>query len=430
MTVSGIFYFYGEIFHVIALNRVLKAGFNDNLIDVMIMAVQADLARQESEKKSQRIGSAWNAKKRRVIANGEFYTNRLPAWLEVRDGKIVEVQEAKGSGKGQKVPADVVREIYRLSAQGIGSHNICRKLQHLKLSRSWVKDVLINRAVLGEFKMVASGEVVPGYFPQVVSQSDFDASRQAIGMKRKNGKYIGGNRQRSDKADNLFSGIVFDIPLYPEPKDIQPMHFQKLSTGYSYLSTAFDKGRKQNRIRYSVIEELVLQYFEREDWKSVAGSSETEEVKAARSDLEAVLRSIDLLSQQVQKWNAALVTEDDVATIKVLAGKVAKAEAALTAQYAQQDALQATIDSAVSRCSALYDPQALIDLIQQQTPEANEIRLRLRSEIRKRVYRIGIIFYPHGNIGIAINYTNGVWRFAATDKDYKFVLLSSNGPKS
>src|SRR5262249_95410 len=142
--------------------------------------------------------------------------------------------------------------------------------QHLKLSRSWVKDVLINRAVLGEFKMVASGDVVPGYFPQVVSQTEFDASRQAIGMKRKNGKYIGGNRQRSDTADNLFSGIVFDVPLDPS-ESVRPMHFQKLSTGYSYLSSAFHKGRKQNRIRYNVLEAAVLEFFEKEDWKAVAG---------------------------------------------------------------------------------------------------------------------------------------------------------------
>jgi hypothetical protein len=38
------------------------------------------------------------------------------------------------------------------------------------------------------------------------------------------------------------------------------------------------------------------------------------------------------------------------------------------------------------------------------SPEANEIRLKLRAEIHKRVYRIGVIFYPNGTIGFAIDF--------------------------
>ena len=101
--------------HVIGIQRVLKAGFNNSLVDYR---------------------------------------------------KIVEVQEPSGNGKGQKIPADVVREIFRLSALGLGSHAICHQLREMNLSRSLVVQVLSHRSVLGEFKMVSSGEVVPGYFPQ------------------------------------------------------------------------------------------------------------------------------------------------------------------------------------------------------------------------------------------------------------------------
>jgi DNA invertase Pin-like site-specific DNA recombinase len=152
--------------HVIGIQRVLKAGFNNSLVDYMLIGVQADLAHQESQKKSERIGAAWAAKKRAAVATGKLYTSRLPAWLEIRDGKIVEVQEPSGNGKGQKIPADVVREIFRLSALGLGSHAICHQLREMNLSRSWVVQVLSHRSVLGEIKMVSSGEVVPGYFPQ------------------------------------------------------------------------------------------------------------------------------------------------------------------------------------------------------------------------------------------------------------------------
>ena len=51
------------------------------------------------------------------------------------------------------------------------------------------------------------------------------------------------------------------------------------------------------------------------------------------------------------------------------------------------------MDAARTRSEALYDPVALLDLI--QNPEAagsNDFRLRLRAEIRKRVKRIELNF--------------------------------------
>lgn len=59
---------HGIDVHVIASNRVLKAGFNSNLIDYVIIGVQADLAHQESQKKSERIQSAKDASKEKAKA--------------------------------------------------------------------------------------------------------------------------------------------------------------------------------------------------------------------------------------------------------------------------------------------------------------------------------------------------------------------------
>jgi hypothetical protein len=112
-----------------------------------------------------------------------------------------------------------------------------------------------------------------------------------------------------------------------------------------------------------------------------------------------------------------------VGTIRVLAGKVAKGESNLADMSQRRDSLQASVNAAISKCAAVYDPAPLIDLIKQQTPEANEVRLKLRAEIRKRVYRIGVIFYPNGTIGFAIDYVNGVRRPAVASKSNREVLL-------
>jgi DNA invertase Pin-like site-specific DNA recombinase len=96
--------------HVIAINRVLKAGFNNSLVDYMLIGVQADLAYQESKKKSERIGSAWASKRARLGKPGELYTRNIPEWLTVEDGKIVEVPEV----------VSMVREAFRMAGNGIG----------------------------------------------------------------------------------------------------------------------------------------------------------------------------------------------------------------------------------------------------------------------------------------------------------------------
>src|ERR1700738_2392047 len=72
--------------------------------------------------------------------------------------------------------AAVVKEMFRLASQGVGSKNIIQQLNQRVLSRSWVIMTLKNRAVLGEYKPKGR-EVIQGYYPQIISQSEFDAAR-------------------------------------------------------------------------------------------------------------------------------------------------------------------------------------------------------------------------------------------------------------
>jgi hypothetical protein len=106
----------------------------------------------------------------------------------------------------------------------------------------------------------------------------------------------------------------------------------------------------------------------------------------------------------------------DASTLKVLATKLAKDEAALIDLAARKEALQSAVDTARAKCASLYDPAALIDLIKSNTPEAVDVRLRLKAEIRKRVSRIDLHFFPkhlfpgakEQSITATIHYVNGV----------------------
>jgi DNA invertase Pin-like site-specific DNA recombinase len=404
--------------HVIALKRVLKAGFNNSLVDYMLIGVQADLAHQESKKKSERIGSAWASKRAKLGKSGELYTRNLPKWLTVENGKIVEVPEV----------AAMVRKTFEMAANGIGVDSIASTIGG-KFSRSWFARLLSDRSVLGEFQPKGA-EVIPDLFPQVISQSDFDAVRLQMESKRKNGRYAGGNRQRSTQADNLFSGLIFDLP-YEDDAPVRAMHFQKAQRG-TYLMSAFDKVRKPNRIRYEIVESIVLQFLSQEDWHSIAGESESAECQAARKELNDLLREIDVLEQKIQREHKSMDDCEDAGAVAVLASRVAKFETQLATLMSRKQTLEANVQAACYRCSDLRKPEVLLDLIQQNTTEANDIRLRLRTELKKRISRIDLVFYPDSsNIGMGITYVNNVRHLAVFSKDKDLVILVENaqGPE-
>jgi hypothetical protein len=313
-----------------------------------------------------------------------------------------------------------------MAANGIGVDNITRTIGG-KFSRSWFARLLNDRSVLGEFQPKGAA-VIPDLFPQVISQSEFDAVRSTLESKRRNGRYAGGNRRRSTQAAHLFSGLIYDLG-YDDDAPVRVMHFQKAQRG-TYLMSAFDKVRKQNRIRYDIVESAVLQFLSQEDWQAIAGQSESEECKSARAELEALLREIDVTERRIQKTNDAMDSEDiDSATIAVLASRVAKDEAALATLTGRKEALEANVETACHKSADLCKPEVLLDLIQRNTPEANDVRLRLRAELRKRIWRIALMFVPDGTLAIdglivmSITYVNGVRHLASFRRDDNTTVL-------
>ena len=68
---------------------------------------------------------------------------------------------------------------------------------------------------------------------------------------------------------------------------------------------------------------------------------------------------------------------------------------------------QANVDLNRAKCTALDSPERLLELIRAKTLQANDVRLRLRMEIRKRVSRIEIKWNKNGSIFCRIIFVNG-----------------------
>lgn len=176
------------------------------------LILKAQVAHEESEKKSQRLSAAW-AQKRERAASGDkrALTRRCPAWIAV--------DNETGEYVLRDDRAATVKRIFGLSTSGQGKHLIARTLNKEGMPTwgrgngwhpSYIQKILVSRATVGEFqphrkgngKRIAEGEPLPHYYPAVIDESTFacaQADRQSrTGMSGRKGRRI----------SNLFGGIA------------------------------------------------------------------------------------------------------------------------------------------------------------------------------------------------------------------------------
>jgi DNA invertase Pin-like site-specific DNA recombinase len=376
-------------------------------LDEMGMAIQTTVracADQEFSKKlSERVSSAWAGKKDAARTSGAPYGKHLHLWLAL-EGQIKSANKIVVPGKIVVIPEKValVKEIYTLAAQGVGSRNICRQLNGRVGSRSWVSKTLNNRAVLGEFQPGKKGEVIQNFYPQIISQSEFDAARAQMKAKWKSGAYIGGNRRNSNTAANLFSGLFHDITFQPE----RSMDFQTVRQHTHYIMTAFSSGAPSNRMRYDKLEKALLGFFLKVNWADIAGESDSAEYKAAKVALETKLRLKDAVSREITSNTEAMVGED-VDTRKYFMRQIAKDEAVLTTLTEEIDALRVAVDEAQAKTADLAETKTFLEMLNQLNSNP-ALRLPLKAAIKKKVNKIELVFMPDRQGVVAfVQYTNG-----------------------
>lgn len=182
-------------------------GSKINTTDLIISISVMSRANDESKIKSERVAAAWMNKRRN--AGTVPLTARCVGWLQM-----------KGDRKGFDVLPDraaVVQRIFELAKNGAGANSIGKTLRREKhrpfgkapvWHTSYVKKILDNRAVIGEFSPATrrNGEVkfqdaIPGYYPAVVSKELFATVQQM----RKTRPSV-----RGRSSFNVFSGITFD----------------------------------------------------------------------------------------------------------------------------------------------------------------------------------------------------------------------------
>lgn len=176
--------------------------YNDyraNFASLMMSLMSMQAAYEYSAKLSHRVGEAWSRKAqkaREAVASGvgRVKVAKLPFWVDRETN-------------GLNARADDARLIFELAKDGHGQQAITQILNTKGIpspaGNAWVQvvvgDILRSKAAYGS--LVLKGEEVPGYFPALISETEWLATRQRT-KARQHSRQVG-------RTSNLFSRMVY-----------------------------------------------------------------------------------------------------------------------------------------------------------------------------------------------------------------------------
>jgi DNA invertase Pin-like site-specific DNA recombinase len=353
-------------------------------------------AHEESATKSFRLKDAW-AKKKERAASGLPMTRMAPRWLELTE-------------KGFRLIPDraaTVREIFRLSAEGMGVNRI---LQHLvanpkkfppfgdsgRWRDSYVLQILSNRAVFGEFqpqrreegnKRVDCGQPIKNYFPPVVTEERF--FQVQAGMKARF-RVLG---RPGEFETNLFTGIVHCA----ESRTTMSVHtFRQATTPggearpYRYLTSGATANGTTRRGKglsfpYPPFEQAVLQALTELTSSDVLGEEKHDEREAEIANLSGKLVVMDHRIQDAEQ-KAADPDEESPETYLGLLKALHKSKKEAVRRLEELKA-----DAASCKAVSFSEVQSLLGLLSTvKGDELKEVRRKLKGKLRTVVTEIWV----------------------------------------
>lgn len=174
------------------------------MFSIMIMA----RAHEESATKSARVSAAWRAKQSK--ADKEVISAHGPSWLRLGENRKWKVIPEK---------AAIIRRMAKMYIDGNGTIQICHTFNKEGVptlnerTDSWniagpIK-VLKSRSLIGEYQPMKYrkpfGEVIPNYYPEIISKADFSRIQQILDRNGASAKKKAGGR---GGVCNLFTYVA------------------------------------------------------------------------------------------------------------------------------------------------------------------------------------------------------------------------------
>jgi DNA invertase Pin-like site-specific DNA recombinase len=394
-----------------------EAVYDEGVEAMKLMMAIMELSRghSESQMKSERVGSAWQDKKKRAAKNKEVLTARGPAWLRLVEGKWKVSDRA----------ADAIRRIYGMAIAGYGLGVITKKLNAEKAptigskarhwARSYVAKLLSNPAVIGTYqpfkgrgvKREPDGKPITGYYPAVVTEDEWYAARAALTSRR------GKAGRLSKERINVFSGLLFDAR---DGGSIQQTNKGKKSSWcrllVSYKAVQGVEGSKYTSFPAETFERGVLSMLREIDPREIMPDDQGEDkAQVITGRLAEVETEIEKLKSRLESKGYSDALADVLDRHETRRKKLA---AELT------DAHQA---AASPLGMAWKDCRSLVDVLD-AAPDQEETRVRLRAALRRIVESVQCLFIGRGSTRIAVAQV----RFAGgRHRDYVILRKAATG---
>jgi DNA invertase Pin-like site-specific DNA recombinase len=412
---------HGIEVHTLADDRVYGPGTQTE--ELIFSIIVMSRANEESERKSQRVGSAWRNKKASAANNlGIAITAKVPAWIHAEKGKRFQLIEKR---------AKAIRKIFSHSLDGLGAQLIAQYLNENHQSftdtgngwhKSYVEKILVNPASYGAFqpyhrlpngKREKDGDLILDYFPAAIDFKTFKAVQEA----RKN-RYRKRKGKSDAKINNLFAGLLTDTDLR------LPMTFYW--RGNELITDSYRFRKKPNRINYSIFEDAFLHFLDALDWRALQGGTETAELKTANSRLNKLLLDREKNQRMLDRLAMLLLADDEPP--KTLLAQLKECEQKEQELIRKNEAFSAEIARLKSQHSLIADPAELRAALR----NSNDLvtRVRLREEIRKRLSEIKMYFRFKPLIITDIEFVNGSKRqIVFWPKEQKGYVISAEAKR-
>jgi hypothetical protein len=388
-----------------------------NPMQLMMAIMELSRGHSESAMKSERVGGAWQEKKRLAAEEGVPLTKRCPAWLRLVDGQWGVIEGA----------AETIRYIFRLATDGHGVRVITKRLNAEEVPpigagksaarywvRSYVAKILSNPAAVGVYQPCAGrgsrrrpdGDAIPGYFPPIVSQEEWDAARGALESRKNRG-----GRESAERV-NLFANLLRDA------RDGGPIHQKNNSGGKGGRTLVSSKatcgviGSKFVSFPLPTLESAILSFLHEIDPRDIlphnGGADKTLVLSGKLAQVEG----------RIAKLKAKLETDGDLDTVwDVLRDLEAKRKELV------QDLAHARQEAASPLASGWADCQSLVDVLN-KAPDQTGARIKLRAAIRRVVKSVWCLFVARGSWRLA---ALQLWFTGGAHRDYLILHSPATG---
>lgn len=413
----------GLTIHVQATGQII----NEHMLDydmggLMMLLITSFGSHKESRKKADRVGAAWQKKRRQAEAGEAVEVNhRHPQWLKVEDGKFVI----------RDVRAAIVRRMFEMRLNGHGKLSIAQALNTdgvepwattARAARSftptYVGRVLTNRAVIGEWQPHSHprggerkpvGDPIKDYYPAIITPDVFarandkraENQRKHIGASRSLSNLLG-TRARCRSCGGLMAAL--GSSRYRENKDgsTSRHYFLYCENAKRARSCDNQRGWTYDRVEGPILDKILTLAMDDQHFSVADAATPIEaECYTIKNEIEALQTRLDRLADMLE-------TDDDPdLRVRWRTRKTELQALRDRLQDAEQRLSEAR--GATSPAEHLRRVAEVRDLMMADDPE---IRFQARSRVKAALGDIieQITFYPStGNVGVRL--VDGLRRF-------------------